>query len=96
LPAGRLAFKLFNKQLSIFCSKHEYKLNKLHGAVQESTQAGHYLRADALLALIKSFVCLGQLDRLREMYVNSHMALTSLDRSETRSLLFSGIASRIR
>ncbi|OAV91225.1 hypothetical protein PTTG_07161 [Puccinia triticina 1-1 BBBD Race 1] len=93
LPAERPAFKTFNEQLSqvalsMFCSKDEHELNRLHRAVQESTNAGHYLSADALSALIETFGRLGQLDRLREMYVNAHMALASLDSTtnEARAL----------
>ncbi|PLW20644.1 hypothetical protein PCASD_17096 [Puccinia coronata f. sp. avenae] len=105
LPVAHTPFKTFNKQLSqlalsMFCSKDLQELDKLHMAVTQSTLRGHYLTADASSALIETYGRHRQLSRLREMYVNAHVALASLESGTTndqalRSVSWSRVEDRM-
>ncbi|KAI7938278.1 hypothetical protein MJO28_015198 [Puccinia striiformis f. sp. tritici] len=105
LPVPHTPYKGFNEHLSqvalsMFCSKDLNELEKLHTAVHQSTLQGHYLSADASSALIETFGRHRQLERLREMYVNAHVALASLDSGTTndqalRSVSWSRVEDRM-
>lgn len=88
LPVPHPPFKSFNEQLSqlalsMFCSKDLQELEKLYDAVRQSTLEGRYLTAEASSALIETFGRNRQLNRVREMYVNAHVALASLESGTT-------------
>ncbi|MBW0523382.1 hypothetical protein O181_063097 [Austropuccinia psidii MF-1] len=82
VPVPHTPFQSYNDHLSqlalsMFCSKDLIQLNRLYNAVHQSTLQGHYLTADASSALIKTYGRHRQIDRVREMYFNGHVALAS-------------------
>jgi len=107
LPVVHTPFKSFKEQLSqlalsMLCSKDLLELDmSMHAAVHQSTLQGHYLTPDASSALIETYGRHGQLGRLREMYVNAHVALASLDSGTTsdqalmRSVSWSRVEDRM-
>ncbi|KAG0147976.1 hypothetical protein CROQUDRAFT_670247 [Cronartium quercuum f. sp. fusiforme G11] len=84
VPAPHPPFHSFNEHLSqialsMFCSKDLPELDHTYRTVHESTTRGSYLTPDASSALIETFGRLGQLERMREMYVYAHVGLASVD-----------------
>ncbi|MBW0488348.1 hypothetical protein O181_028063 [Austropuccinia psidii MF-1] len=83
VPVPHTPFQSFNDHLSqlalsMFCSKDLIQLDRLYNAVHQLTLKGHYLTADPSSALIETYVRHRQIDRVRQMYVNAHVALASL------------------
>ncbi|MBW0535180.1 hypothetical protein O181_074895 [Austropuccinia psidii MF-1] len=83
VPVPHTPFQSFNNclsqlALSMYCSKDLIQLDRLYNAVHQSTLQGHYLTADASSALIETYGHNRQIDQVREMYFNAHVALASL------------------
>ncbi|KAH9814094.1 hypothetical protein DFH28DRAFT_1221970 [Melampsora americana] len=100
VPVPHSSFRSFNEHLSqvalsMFCSKDLGELEHMYRKVHESASRGIYLTPDASSALIETFGRLGQLDRMREMYVYAHVGLASLE-GVTQSDQISRSASWIR
>ncbi|KAI8449229.1 hypothetical protein BY996DRAFT_4589576 [Phakopsora pachyrhizi] len=77
-PVRSINEKLSHLALSMFCSKDLQELDKLYESVHRSATVGDYLIPDASSSLVETFGRLGQPQRMREMYVNAHIALSFL------------------
>lgn len=100
VPVPHSSFRSFNEHLSqlalsMFCSKDLAELENMYRTVHESASRGIYLTPDASSALIETFGRLGQLERMREMYVYAHVGLASVE-GVTQSDQISRSASWIR
>ncbi|EGF99907.1 uncharacterized protein MELLADRAFT_79375 [Melampsora larici-populina 98AG31] len=100
VPVPHSSFRSFNEHLSqvalsMFCNKDLAELENMYRSVHESASRGIYLTPDASSALIETFGRLGQLDRMREMYVYAHVGLASVE-GVTQSDQISRSASWIR
>lgn len=100
VPVPHPPFRSFNENLSqlalsMFCTKDLSELDNMYQAVHNSTATGSYLTPDASSALVETFGRLGQIERMREMYVNAHVGLACIE-GDTQSDQATRSASWIR